>query len=609
MSVYDDFYSEIRSKASIADEVSKKVALTKKGKEFLGLCPFHGEKTPSFTVNEYKQFYHCFGCGAHGDVIRFYAEINGYSYFQSASLIAKSYGIKIPELSKEEKDKEDLKDQIVGVMELAKNYFVNNLQSNDHAKQYLKQRGILDSTIKLYGIGFAPQFGLFKTLIKHAPLSLLLEAGLVAVNDKGDVYDFFRNRIIIPISDQYGKIIAFGGRVITDELPKYINSKESAAFNKSNTIFNEHLAIADAYKKDEIIFTEGYLDVIALNQAGIKNAVACLGTAVNVSHIQKVWKYSKEIIVCLDGDAAGIKAMNRIIDIAIPYISAFKTLSFVVLEEGHDPDSLIKSKGQEGFVNAVKKKMNLSLAIWHFMTFNKTIKTPEDLSKIKHSLFSYVNNISDKTLAKFYTDYFLYQLNALKNQLFPYQQPIKFTKKSYKHDGDNLYNAKTKATCVNLTLNLDTNSTENNHMVYDFYEELLCYVIINYPQYITDILKDEIYNLELCNKEIKLLSYVLIDNLDILNKKDLDQLHAILNSNNVYDLYLKYCNDINLINSKEKFLIIINYLIKRNKLISLKKMYSCSLGVESYNNNTSSLLREILETEQELTSMHTDIMA
>lgn len=401
-----EFYNHLRDAVRISDIVRLRILLTKKGNEYLGVCPFHDEKTPSFTVNDIKKFYHCFGCGAHGDVIRFVSETYGISYKDSAIKIAEENGIELPKLSPLQAKAYEEADQIYNILELAAQFFVSNLSLE--VKDYLGKRGIEDSTINDFAIGYAPGGGELERFFKKKsiPLKDLLKSGLFGKKEDGRIYEVFNKRIMFPIRNSYNKMVAFGGRAIGDAMPKYINSPETVVFKKSETMYGENLATSHAYKDNYSILVEGYIDVIALHQAGFKQAVACLGTAVTQNHIQKLWRTSDEIIACLDGDNAGIRASGKIIDLVMRSITADKSVSFIQLPASLDPDDLIKSGGKASFQKVLNDRIGLSEIIWKKEFLGKNFKTAESRASLEKVLDGYSSLVKDNTLRANFRRYF-----------------------------------------------------------------------------------------------------------------------------------------------------------------------------------------------------------
>lgn len=401
-----EFYDQLRLQVRISDIVRQKVFLTKKGHEYNGLCPFHSEKTPSFTVNDSKKFYHCFGCSAHGDVIRFVAETKGVNYKEAAVFIAEQSGIELPKLSKEQERVYKESDLIYNVLELAEKFFISEL--TPEARDYLSKRGIGDDVIRRFSLGYSPTGGKMQKYFndKSIPLKDLVAAGLVGKKEDGKIYEIFHNRIMFPIRNLYNKVVGFGGRAMGDVMPKYINSPETIIFKKGETMYGEDVATSASYKKNYTIVVEGYMDVIALREAGYDETVAGLGTAVTEKHLQKLWRAADEIVVCLDGDEAGIRASKRLINLSLPYIGAEKIISFVRIPGKADPDDIIRSGGKEQFDKLLESKVPLSEMIWLTEYENKHFTSAEARSSLERKFEDYCSLIADKSLATNFRRYF-----------------------------------------------------------------------------------------------------------------------------------------------------------------------------------------------------------
>ena len=402
-----EFYNQLRSAIRVSDIVRNKVILTRKGHEYTGVCPFHDEKTPSFSVNDSKKFYHCFGCGAHGDVIRFVAETEGMRYRDAAIKVAQDHNIPLPTISPEQGRIYEEADRLHNILDLANQYFIANL--SPEIRKYLSNRGIADQTIKDFGIGYAPGNGALEKFFtqKMIPVKDLVKSGLFGKRDDGKIYEIFNKRVMFPIKNFYSKIVGFGGRAIGEGImPKYINSPETPIFKKSEVMFGENTATSFSYKDNYAILVEGYMDVIALHQANFKQAVASLGTAVTEAHMQKLWRICDEIIICLDGDNAGMRASSRIINLALPHITAEKSVSFIKLPTGLDPDDLIKSQGRAGFNTALINRVGLSEMIWETETQGKEFKTPEFRAALEKKFETYCALINDSSLKINYKRYF-----------------------------------------------------------------------------------------------------------------------------------------------------------------------------------------------------------
>jgi DNA primase len=413
-----EFYELLRTRINLSDIVRQKVVLTKKSENYLGLCPFHVEKSPSFTVNDAKRFYYCFGCTVHGDVIKFVASLSGLSYKEAAIKLANDYGIELPKLTVEQQKLHEESDELLDILEMAARFFTSQL--SQEVCNYLRDRGISKESIKEFSIGFAPPAKELQKFFEKKSISLkkLQKAGLVGKGNDGTMYEIFYNRIIFPIRNIYNKVIGFGGRVIGNGLPKYLNSPETILFQKNETLYGENNAISVAYKKNHSILVEGYLDVIALHQAGFKETVASLGTAVTENHLQKLWRAGDEIALCLDGDMAGIKATQRVINLVLPLINGNKKISFVMLPGGSDPNDIINKDGAGGFTKIFDKRINLSEMIWRSEYEGKIFATPEDKAILEKNLEDYCKQIKDRTLSHNYYRYFKEQIwqNLIKRQ-------------------------------------------------------------------------------------------------------------------------------------------------------------------------------------------------
>ena len=412
------FLDEIKNRASLAEVVGRRVRLIKKGREFLGLCPFHNEKTPSFTVNEEKGFYHCFGCGEHGSIFDFVMKTKNMSFPESVEQLANEVGLEIPVETPEERHRQMRAQNLFEVTEAAAIYYENLLQKAEgkHALKYLFDRGLSEGSIKNFRIGYAPSSrnNLRKAMVlQGVSEKLMLEAGLLIKPEdpSREMYDRFRDRVIFPISDRRGRIIAFGGRVLGNGEPKSLNSPETPLFNKGNNLYALPQAVQAARDSETILVTEGYTDVIALHQAGFKNAVAPLGTALTENQIQLLWKVVAEPVLCFDGDKAGQKAAQRAAERALPLLKPGKSLRFITLPDGEDPDSIIKNTGIESFTDILQKSIPLFEVIWQFNTLGSRLETPEDRAGLENRLKQIAKSIKDITVQRYY-------LNSFKSRLW-----------------------------------------------------------------------------------------------------------------------------------------------------------------------------------------------
>lgn len=356
----DDLIEEIRSRNDIVDVISGYVKLQRKGSSYFGLCPFHNEKSPSFSVSPGKQMYYCFGCGAGGNVITFIMEYENYTFMEAIKMLADRAGIKLPELdySKEAKEQADKKSLLLKINKDAAGYFYYQLRRDcgKYAHQYLTGRGLEEETIKKFGLGYSDKYSndLYHYLKKKEYSDeLLRESGLFNVDEKRGMYDKFWNRVIFPIMDVNNRVIGFGGRVMGDGKPKYLNSPETLIFDKSRNLYG--LNAARTSRKRQMIICEGYMDVIAMHQAGFTNAVASLGTAFTSQQASLIKRYADEALLLYDSDEAGQKAALR----AIPLLKAAGIYSRVVnLKPYKDPDEFIKNMGAEAFQERLDQAMN-----------------------------------------------------------------------------------------------------------------------------------------------------------------------------------------------------------------------------------------------------------
>ena len=339
------------NRVDIVDVVERYVPLKRAGANYVACCPFHGEKTPSFTVSQTKQFYHCFGCGAHGTAIGFMIEYAGVGFIDAVKDLAQSAGMQMPEFVPERpRGKTEEGDDLYAVLLKAAQYYRQQLKNAPHAIDYLKKRGLSGAIAKEFGIGYAPDG--WQNLQAEFPDyngKALVAAGLVIQGDEGKRYDRFRDRIMFPIVDQRGNIIGFGGRVLDKGEPKYLNSPETALFEKGRELYGLYQgrrAIRDAGR---VIVVEGYMDVVALAQHGIGYAVATLGTATTPTHVQKLLRQVEEVVFCFDGDDAGRRAAWRALENSLDQLADGKQLSFLFLPQGEDPDSYVRKLGKDAF--------------------------------------------------------------------------------------------------------------------------------------------------------------------------------------------------------------------------------------------------------------------
>jgi len=391
------FISDLLNRVDIVDVVGKHVKLKKAGANYQGLCPFHQEKSPSFSVSPTKQFYHCFGCGAHGSAIGFMMEYSGQSYVDAIEDLARSVGLSVP---REERNVRDVIAQkqalaIGEVMTMASDWYAQQLKASQRAIDYLKGRGLTGEIAKRYGLGYAPDGwqgleAVFDSYSKDETAKLLIEAGLIIQGEGADSqgktkrYDRFRDRIMFPIRNPKGQVIAFGGRILDQGEPKYLNSPETPLFSKGNTLyglFEGRLAIRD---RGYVLVCEGYMDVVALAQLGFANAVATLGTACTAFHVRTLLRQTDRIVFSFDGDAAGQRAAQRALEATLPILSDDKEIRFLFLPSEHDPDSYIRQYGAAAFEQVINQAMSLSGFFFKLASEGNDLATPEGRAKTHH---------------------------------------------------------------------------------------------------------------------------------------------------------------------------------------------------------------------------------
>ena len=374
------FIDDLLARADIVEVIDSCVPLRKAGKNHQALCPFHEEKTPSFTVSQDKQFYHCFGCGAGGTVITFIMEYNSLGFVEAIEDLAARYGLEIPREAGYQPDSQR-NDELHELLEQAAQFYQRQLQGHGgRAVDYLKKRGISGKVSKDYEIGYAPPGwkNLVNALGKSAAVKTRLEeAGLIRRGNTDGHYDFFRDRIMFPIRDQRGRVIGFGGRVLGEDTPKYLNSPETPLFHKGRELYGLHQLRKKKKQPERLYIVEGYMDVIALAQYGVENAVATLGTAATENHLEKLYRVANQLIFCFDGDEAGKKAAWRALEITIPQLREGRQALFSFMPEGDDPDSFIRQYGAEQF-RSVENTVPLSDFLLDSIKSRTGVSTRED---------------------------------------------------------------------------------------------------------------------------------------------------------------------------------------------------------------------------------------
>jgi len=390
MAIPQSFIQELLSRVDVVDIVGKYVQLKKGGANFMGLCPFHGEKSPSFSVSPTKQFFHCFGCGKNGNAIGFLMEHAGMTFIEAVKDLAQQTGMVVPEEQQSPEDRAKAaaqkakQDSLSDVLEKAGDAYREQLKITPRAVDYLKGRGLSGQIAKRFGLGYAPEgWRSLASIFPQYDDPLLAESGLVIVNEEDDKrYDRFRDRIMFPIRNIKGECIGFGGRVIGSGTPKYLNSPETPVFHKGRELYGLYEAREALHSAGYVLVTEGYMDVVALAQLGFANAVATLGTACTPDHVQKLFRFTDAVVFSFDGDGAGRRAARKALDGALPYATDVRSIKFLFLPAEHDPDSYVREFGQEAFAEQIKHAMPLSRFLIDAASVDCDLQTAEGRARL-----------------------------------------------------------------------------------------------------------------------------------------------------------------------------------------------------------------------------------
>ena len=413
------FLDELRGRVGLVDLIARRVKLVHRGREHTGLCPFHNEKSPSFTVSEDKGFYHCFGCGAHGDAVGFVMRTENLSFVEAVNRLAGDAGLEIPKATPEDVARAKRAASMYEIQEAACAWFVAQLQGSGgaSARRYLEQRGVAGETVERFRLGLAPDArGALKAalLAKGIAEGALVEAGLLGqADDNHATYDRFRGRLMFPITDPSGRVVAFGGRTLGDGQPKYLNSPETPLFHKGRMLYALAAARVAARDAASIVVVEGYLDAIALHQAGFANVVAPLGTALTEDQLALLWRAAPEVVICLDGDAAGQRAALRAVERALPSLAPGRTVRVALLPPGEDPDSLVRTRGRAAFQAALAAAVPVYELLWRVQVLGRKGGaaspkdfTPDERAAIDAELDAQAERIGDARLRFQYRSYF-----------------------------------------------------------------------------------------------------------------------------------------------------------------------------------------------------------
>lgn len=518
MKIAPAFLDEIKARVPVSDVVRRRVKLTKKGNEFVGLSPFNNEKTPSFTVNDQKGFYHCFSSQKHGDVISFLMEVEGLNFMEAIEQLATMAGLEMPKPTAQEYEKHQRQKTLYDVMELTAQFFEGRLQKpeGDEARGYLADRGVGASTQKYFRIGYGPKGrqDLMKALkAENISVEMMIEAGVVIGGpDIKEPYDRYRDRVIFPIQNGAGKIAGFGGRALSkDAKAKYINSPETPIYHKGDLLYNHFQARKAAHKSEQVIVVEGYMDVVALHMAGVEHCVAPLGTALTPNQLQLLWRMSAEPILCFDGDKAGVAAAHKAAELALTHLKPGYSLRFVLLPEGQDPDDILRDQGAEGLLAQIESHQSLIDLLWIKETTAKPLDTPERRAFLETRFEDLTESIEDKKIQHHYRSEFRSRLSQLWQKMRGY--PAKSGKsqtqyqknRPYQRRGMEPWEVQHKASSALKALAGD-NQVQAGALRR---EKLLVLGILSHPE-LLDAVGEEFTNIEFLNADLdRLLSETL----------------------------------------------------------------------------------------------------
>ncbi len=393
-----DFIHQLLDRVDIVDVIDKYVPLKKKGANYMACCPFHGEKTPSFTVSPTKQFYHCFGCGAHGTAISFLMEHAGMGFVEAVKELADRNGMTVPDDGQQAKPEDGRRDKLVETMELAAQFYKNQLKPSAKAVDYLKGRRLEGKTAAAFGLGYAPdEWQGLATAVPDYQDSALEEAGLVIANE-GKRYDRFRDRVMFPIRNERGRVTAFGGRVIGQGEPKYLNSPETPLFHKGRELYGLFENRRGIQQAGRAVVVEGYMDVVMLAQHGVVNALATLGRAITPDHVTKIFKLVDNVVFAFDGDNAGRKAAWRALENSLPQLLDGKRVTFLFLPQGEDPDSYVQAAGRAAFEKRCDEAKPLSDFLFDELSAKAEPNSPEGKVKLIKLVEPYLNQMAKAPL-------------------------------------------------------------------------------------------------------------------------------------------------------------------------------------------------------------------
>jgi DNA primase len=497
-----EYLDEIKLRLKVSQVVGKTVQLKKRGKEYVGLSPFKNEKSPSFTVSDEKEFYHCFSTGEHGNIFDFLVKTKSMGFGEVVKVLAAEAGMTPYKFSNFDEKKEKKFKTYKNIYTDYSNFFYSELFNNNEAINYLKKRGLSKQTVEEFALGYVPwKNNFYETLLKKYTEEEINSSGLYYKNDKTGKYtDRFNSRIIFPVKNLSGDTIEFGGRIIKEsKMAKYINSPETDFYKKGNMLFNLDKAKSMRSETDQIIIVEGYMDVISLYSSGIKNVVSNSGTALTENQIELIWKFFSEPVVCLDGDESGQKAASRIAERLLPLINENNKIYFSMLPNGEDPDDFIKKNGKLNFLKLLDQKKIIQLYIWDLYSANLDKNDPFAISKFEKEIKKKCFAIKDETLKKYILEDFLERIKNL--------TPLQNFKKNFKKY--KIYN-KNNFKLLNETKALHL---QKNHLNREQLKEYsVLFIMLNYKS-IAESRTEELSEINFSTKECEELKNLIIKHL------------------------------------------------------------------------------------------------
>ena len=577
-----EYLDEIKLRLKVSQVVGKTVQLKKRGKEFIGLSPFKNEKSPSFTVNDEKEFYHCFSSGEHGNIFDFLMKTKSIGFGEAVRSLAAEAGMQPYRFSNFDQKKDKRFQTYKNIFKDYSNYFHQQLtnSNNKESLEYLLKRGLKKNIIEEFQLGYVPwQNNFYEELLKKYSEEEINLTGLYYKNDKtGKFIDRFNSRVIFPVNNITGDTIAFGGRIIREtKLAKYINSPETEFYKKGNMIFNLDKAKDTRSETDEVLIVEGYMDVVSVYSSGVKNVIANSGTALTERQISLIWKFFSNPIICLDGDESGQKAALRIAEKLFPLINEKNKIYFSILPDGTDPDDYIKQKGKNGLLNLLKDKEIIQSFIWNYYLSKIDQNNPYEISKFEKEIKSLSYSIQDETLKKYVLEDFLEKIKKL--------TPIQSSRKDYKYS---LYKKKKDYQILKETKLLHQKRKDLSRI--QIIEFSILFIILNYLDIASKKLEDlsEIEFLSEKNESLKKeISTNIIEGNDkeAINKKinnNYDKIIKEINENSNIQIIVKNKNDDEVLNLLDELLKDHKEQSNLRKIESLEQKLINNLDENSY---------------------------